>query len=650
MVAVDDALVAVDDALVAVDDAWVVDGDVWVVDGDAWVDVGDVWVDVGDVSVDVDVGSVAVDVVSVAVDVVSVAVDVVFMVDGLPRVPIREPRSGDGGELASLVPRNGAVPGTPAEGRRPTAPAVDVSSRAGPSYGVPRFFNTAGPNQPERHYTLPGLARLPAVRELIDQGLYFVVHAPRQVGKTTSLLHLGHELTAEGGYVAVLVSMEVGEPFPHDPGAAELAILDAWRSRTEAHLPPELQPPSWPEAAPGSRIGTALRAWARAAPRPLVVLLDEMDALQDETLISILRQIRDGYGNRPSHFPHSLALVGLRDVRDYKVACGGSDRLGTASPFNIKADSLTLRNFTRDEVAALYGQHTAETGQVFVPEAVDQAFSLTQGQPWLVNALARQLTQVLVRDRAEPIVAAKVDEAAEILIRRQDTHLDSLIERLREPRVRAVIEPMLAGEMLGDMPEDDLRFVLDLGLVREDPAGGIVVANPIYREIIVRALSFSRQASLPQIPVTWLTPGGRLDKGRLLRSFMDFWAEHGEPLLRAAPYHEVAPHLVLMAFLHRVVNGGSISREYAIGRSRMDLCLRHAGETLAIEIKVWRPGRPDPQATGLAQLDGYLAGLGLDEGWLVIFDRRPGLPPVEERLTSSEETSPAGNRVTVIRA
>lgn len=131
---------------------------------------------------------------------------------------------------------------------------------------------------------------------------------------------------------------------------------------------------------------------------------------------------------------------------------------------------------------------------------------------------------------------------------------------------------------------------------------------------------------------------------------MEVWREHGEPLLRTAPYHEVAPHLVMMAYLHRVVNGGSIEREYAIGSGRMDLCLRYAGETLAIEIKVWRPGRPDPLAQGLAQLDRYLAGLGLDEGWLVIFDRRPGLPPVEERLATSREKSPGGRRVVVIRA
>lgn len=515
---------------------------------------------------------------------------------------------------------------------------------------MPRFFNTAGPNDPQRHYTLPVLARLPGVRRLIDQGLYFVLHAPRQVGKTTSLLSLGRELTAEGAYVAVLVSMEVGAAFPDDPGAAELAILDAWRNRAAAWLPADLQPPAWPDASPGSRIGAALRAWAEAAPRPLVLFLDEIDALRDDVLISVLRQIRDAYANRPGHFPHSLALVGLRDVRDYRVASGSSDRLGTASPFNIKARSLTLRNFNRDEVAELYGQHTAETGQVFLPEAVERAFQLTQGQPWLVNTLAQVLTEVLVEDHAQPITPAHVDEAREILIRRQDTHLDSLIERLREPRVRAIMEPMLAGDTLGDIPEDDRRFAVDLGLLRRSESGGLEVANPIYREVIVRTLAGGARDSLPQIPATWLTADGRLDKERLLASFLEFWRQHGEPLLRTAPYPEVAPHLVLMAFLHRVVNGGSIEREYAIGRGRMDLCLRYRGETLAIEIKVWRPGRPDPLAEGLGQLDGYLAGLGLDTGWLVIFDRRPGAPPVEERLEASTATTPAGRQVTVIRA
>ena len=105
-----------------------------------------------------------------------------------------------------------------------------------------------------------------------------------------------------------------------------------------------------------------------------------------------------------------------------------------------------------------------------------------------------------------------------------------------------------------------------------------------------------------------------------------------------------------MAFLHRVVNGeGTLEREYAIGSGRMDLCLRYGTVTLGLELKVWRDGAPDPLTEGLAQLDGYLAGLGLDTGWLVIFDRRSHQPPLAERTNSMEHRSPNGRRIQVVR-
>ncbi len=514
-----------------------------------------------------------------------------------------------------------------------------------------RFFNVTGPNRPSKHYTLPILARLPAVRELIEREQIFVLHAPRQVGKTTSLLTLAQELTAEGDHAAVLVTAEQGAPFSDDPGAAELALLGSWRSSASVWLPPELQPPTWPAAAPGERIAAALTAWAEACPRPLVLFIDEIDALYDDALISVLRQIRAGFPTRPEHFPASLALIGLRDVRDYKLASGSEGRVGSASPFNVKADSLTLRNFTAQEVAELYAQHTAETAQAFTAEAVARAFELTQGQPWLVNALGRQLMDVLVRDRTQTITAADVDAAKQQLIERQDTHLDSLMERLREPRVKAILEPMLAGDVLENVSEDDRRFVIDLGLLRRSALGGLEVANPIYREIIVRTLAGGTGDSLPQIQTTWMTADGELDEQALLEAFCEFWRQHGEPLLRSSPYHEIAPHLVLMAFLHRVINGGgTIEREYAIGSGRMDLCVRYGQTTLAIEIKVWRPKAGDPLADGLVQLDRYMAGLGVDSGWLVIFDRRPDAAPVAERLTSTRASTAAGRTVTVIRA
>jgi len=232
--------------------------------------------------------------------------------------------------------------------------------------------------------------------------------------------------------------------------------------------------------------------------RPIVLFIDEIDALKDDTLISVLRQLRDGYPRRPGAFPHSLALIGLRDVRDYKVASGGSNRLGISSPFNIKIESLTLRNFTKEEVATLYQQHTADTKQVFTVDAIEKAYELTQGQPWLVNALARQMVEVLAPEPTTALTKEHVEQAKEILIQRQDTHLDSLAARLQEPRIRAIIEPMLAGQELGNVPNEDIEFVLDLGLCVKSRYGGLAIANPIYKEVLPRVLSVVPEASLPR--------------------------------------------------------------------------------------------------------------------------------------------------------
>jgi ATPase family associated with various cellular activities (AAA) len=348
---------------------------------------------------------------------------------------------------------------------------------------MPRHFNVAGPCDPGIHYMLSPLVRIPQVVELIEQRAYFVIHAPRQIGKTTAMMALAQQLTASGRYTAVLVSVEGGSALGEDLANTEHAILQSWVENGEDRLPPELCPPPWQVQVAGQNIRSFLRLWSRTSDRPLVIFIDEIDSLENQVLISILRQIRDGYANRPQAFPQSIALIGLRDVRDYKVASGGSGRLTTASPFNIKVESLTLRNFNELEVAELYGQHRADTGQEFMPEAIALAYDLTQGQPWLVNALARQCVEVIVPDRGQLITPVHVNQAKDILIQRQDTHLDSLAERLTEERVRRVIEPMLSGDLFLEVSADDRRFVLDLGLVRRSEHGGFEIANPIFGEV-----------------------------------------------------------------------------------------------------------------------------------------------------------------------
>jgi hypothetical protein len=523
-----------------------------------------------------------------------------------------------------------------------------------------RFFNTEGPVRPADHYCLPPLERwdLAEVLGLIEQKKYFLLHAPRQTGKTSCLLALMERLNREGRYRAVYANLETAQTAREDVGQGMRAIGGAIEAAARLTLDDD-RLPDWTEEAWGRRgqhgvLTGLLEQWSAQTPAPLILLLDEVDALIGDTLISLLRQLRAGYPQRPAHFPQTVVLCGVRDLRDYRIhARSESAPITGGSAFNIKAESLRLGDFTAAETRALLLEHTAATGQVFTPEALDRVWDLTQGQPWLVNALAyRACFRIPAgRDHTRPITLDLIDQAKEAMILERVTHLDQLADKLREERVRRVIEPMLAGTVPEAVPTDDRDYLVDLGLLRRNGAGGLVVANPIYREVLPRALASGPQDSLPHISPTWLNADGRLNPERLLEAFLAFWRRHGQPLLASAPYHEIAPHLVLMAFLHRVVNGdGTLEREYAIGSGRMDLCLRYRDLTLGMELKVWRDGAPDPLAEGLEQLDGYLAGLGLDTGWLVIFDRRSGQPPIAERTACHTATSPQGRSIQVVRA
>ena len=504
---------------------------------------------------------------------------------------------------------------------------------------------------------------------MIDDQAYFVVHAPRQVGKTTSLRTLAEALTAEGTYAALLTSCEAGQKIHPDLEGSIQAVLDILTTRARQFLPLELRPPAIDRSVPPeSRIHDLLTRWAEQCPRPVVVFFDEIDALYDDALISVLRQLRTGYDTRSKSFPHSVALIGLRDVRDYKiVALGEQATLGTASPFNIKSDSLRLPNFTADEVATLYQQHTAETGQVFTDDVKAAAFELTRGQPWLVNALARQLIDTVVPDRTQDITGDHLLVAKEILIRRRDTHLDSLLDRLREQRVRRVLEPILAGELPEDeVFNDDFQFVKDLGLVTMGE-GGLEIANPIYREIIPRALTSVAEHFVPMRRASYVHSDGHLDWDQLLDGFIAFWKQNAEWMLRQQPYSEAAAQLVFMAFLHRLVNGielgpenvdpsttvATVDREFAVGSGRIDLMVRwpvarQDTQRFAVELKVHRDRSGDPLQTGLDQLSDYLDRLELPTGTLILFDLRTDAPPMDERC-SRETVEHRGRKLTVLK-
>jgi hypothetical protein len=204
---------------------------------------------------------------------------------------------------------------------------------------------------------------------------------------------------------------------------------------------------------------------------------------------------------------------------------------------------------------------------------------------------------------------------------------------------------MLAGgRATGDVLDDDFAYVVGLGLVtlRE---GQWVIANRIYQEVIPRALTFAQQGQIVVQPAAFVRPDGSLDMGKLMTDWQVFWREDGHLAAEGFGYREAGPHLMLMAFLQRVINGGGrIQREYGLGRGALDLVVEWRGERHAIEVKLRRDSETEERA--LEQVARYLDQLGVDEGWLVMFDLRKG-SSWEERLTN-RELEHRGKRVHVV--
>ncbi len=493
-----------------------------------------------------------------------------------------------------------------------------------------KYFNVAGPCIPGEHYMLPAQERCRGIVDLIDRKQYFVIHAARQSGKTTLLQELTEQIHAGRQYYTLYCSLESVETIT-EPERGIPAIMRTLA--TQIRFSPQLSGVDFAADLDYADFNTVIRESlslvCRDLDKPLVLFFDEVDCLSNGTLITFLRQLRDGYVNRGSiPFVHSVALVGMRNIRDYKSNIRDDEAtLGTASPFNIVTETLTLRNFMQEEIARLYAQHTEVTGQAFPQEMVEAVYEATQGQPWLVNAIAREIVvKILDNDPSQSVLPAYVEQAVEALIQQRGVHLDSLMKRLTEKRVRRIVEPVILGEPGAyDIYDDDYRYVLDLGLLSESPQGYIVPSNRIYGDVMIRSLNSRAQMMMrqqqypPELPA-YLT-GGRLDMSRLLTDFQHFWRDNSAIWQERFDYKEAAPHLILQAFLQRIMNGGGrIIREMAGGRKRLDLCVEYQEQRYPIELKI----RYDTQTLeeGKDQLTGYMDTLGCSEGWLIIFDRR----------------------------
>lgn len=348
-----------------------------------------------------------------------------------------------------------------------------------------RKFNTSGPIRPREHYHIPPLQRFGenALLDLVEGKEYFVVYAPRQSGKTTAL-HALRDLLNDRGYRSMHVSLEGVQTADDDVERAIRTTLNRLATEASDFLDDDFLSREWENCldrgGPEDALRWVINRWSAASPQPIVLLLDEVDSLRDKSLLTVLHQLRAGHERRPARFPWSIALCGLRHPRDYEIA--------RIEVLNFLAESIRLGDFSEAEVRALLDQHTEETGQRFAPDAFEEIWNSTLGQPWLVNALADAacFRDPEGLDKRREITGDAIVAARDRWIAGRP--LEPITEPLREERVRRSLEPLLAGsERWPHFDEDDLLYLRDTGLVAPTPP--VRIANPIYREVMSHALT-----------------------------------------------------------------------------------------------------------------------------------------------------------------
>lgn len=491
-----------------------------------------------------------------------------------------------------------------------------------------RFFNTTGPCFPWDHYMLPPQERLVGAQlhRYIHDSLYWVLHAPRQTGKTTFLQSWMREINAGNEAVACYVSVERCQ-----------GVVDAERCMPNICIAMQdyarwfdLPIPEIKQAEASSMLTEVLTNWSEVlAPKPLIVLFDEVDVLEGDALINFLRQLRGGFAGRGiGKFPVSVALVGMRDLKDYLTASKNGVPVNPGSPFNIKSDSAFLSNFTQADVEKLFAQRTEETGQSINKDALEYVYEQSYGQPWIVNSLFnRAVMRVLQDDDFSTVTLAHIKQAREQMVLARETHLDALAYRMENPQIRRMMETILTGAFdMGLAESEAFRLCTDLGLVRLDK-GALTIANPLYREVLARQMTFGAQIMIHEPEWQWEKPDGTLDMDALLQEFQKFWRRNSELWEQKSDYTEAFPHLLLMAFLQRVLNGGgNIEREYAAGRGRMDLFVEYKQKNYIIEIKLIHAHSSPEEVCkeGLEQVARYRDKVDAKApAYLAIFDRRP---------------------------
>ena len=497
-----------------------------------------------------------------------------------------------------------------------------------------RTFGTYGPVNREENYVVSRKTELADFIKRVKLGRYIVIFAPRQTGKTTFFQWALEALESETGetYFPIELNFEIYEDYTAPdfyPSLYERIHEEIARVFQRRGIVPSEALSQFLEETQLTDHVAMLKFFQQfgtfLGDEKLVIIIDEFDGIPRDAVSGFLRSLRNIYVHRSMHAcPYSLGIVGVKSIAQLNLN-------RSISPFNIQ-DEFTLPNFTLEQVRELLGQYTAEVGQPFAPEVIENIHKQTGGQPFLVNRFAQILTDEMDIPKNETIQMAHFSEAYAEIREEDNTNLTHLLTNIhRDPRFKNTLMEIVSYErgVRFNRRSEIISQLATYGVIGKGPDRMCQIVNPIYQYCILQAfkpvINGLEDEYFPDLPdfLDHLTFTGQINMELLLDNFRAFIARVGFRILQVpeTPKEYVGQDL-LYAYLDQFVSliGGVMYLEVQTGRGRMDLVLFHNAQKHIVETKIWEG--PRSYQAGKNQLAAYLKLEGTSEGYYVVFDHR----------------------------
>ncbi len=504
-----------------------------------------------------------------------------------------------------------------------------------------RTFSSYGPINTQLHYYAPRTALIERVcQQLLGEdnegaGHYVTVWAPRQTGKTWVMQQVVEKIQADGKFEILITTMQSGKSVTTPKRALGVLVANL-RNQLNIDFP-------------SIRTWEELRTFftPRYLSKPLILILDEFDALPPEFINQYVNEFRSIYTERQneinksalekSYWLHGLALIGVRSVLGIENVSG--------SPFNVQR-SIRIPNLTQAEVVGLFRWYEQESGQPIEQAVIDRVYYETQGQPGLTCWLGELLTETYNEAVTNPEIENKETLAAIGMKEFDRTFLWALkglgnnnilniVSKARQEPYKQVVLNLFKTDQPIEFTFDDPLFnylylngVVDIEATADNLY--LKFPSPFVQKRLFYAFAhelFNRLGNVyqPFEDISEIISETSLNIKALIRRYERYFRENREWLLKDAPRRsdlhifEAVYHFNLFMYLVRFLESrrGQVTPEFPTGNGQIDLLIRYADQLYGVELKSFVNAFAYKQA--IAQAAQYADKLRLSEISLVFF-------------------------------